>query len=160
MRLIVVENMPFREHFSLFFLLYKVNYRYLVLEVTVLTLCPSTAKVRFIWAVIFAKLVEWSLPIPEVRSLNPVISKLLYRTVVCCQLYWKDKKEAGNGPFLKSEVYSLIFVHCLKNICQAWLLGWAGSYTTWCFITELLASKDRTKVYSRQSFRQKCYCNK
>ena len=50
-----------------------------------------------------AQLVEWSLPIPEVRGLNPVIGKI-YWPFVYCQLYWKDEnteKEAGNGPFLK-----------------------------------------------------------
>ena len=38
-----------------------------------------------------AQLVERSLPIPEIRSLNPVNNK---------NLYWKDKnneKEAGSG---------------------------------------------------------------
>ena len=30
-----------------------------------------------------AQLVERSLPMPEVRSLNPVIGKLLYRTFTC-----------------------------------------------------------------------------
>ena len=31
-----------------------------------------------VWAVVMAKLVERFLPMPEVRSLNPVIGKLLY----------------------------------------------------------------------------------
>ena len=30
------------------------------------------------WAVVVAQLVEWSIPIPEVRSSNPVIGKKLY----------------------------------------------------------------------------------
>ena len=37
-------------------------------------------------AVVVAQLVEWSLPTPEVRGLNPVIGNLLYRTFVFCQL--------------------------------------------------------------------------
>ena len=32
----------------------------------------------FSWAVVVAKLVEWSIPIPEVCSSNPVIGKKLY----------------------------------------------------------------------------------
>ena len=34
-------------------------------------------------AVVVAQLVERSLPTPEVRGLNPVIGKLLYRTFIC-----------------------------------------------------------------------------
>ena len=51
-----------------------------------------------------AQLIERSLPTPEVCSLNPVISKLLYGTFVYCQLYGKDEnkeKEAGMAVFLK-----------------------------------------------------------
>ena len=33
---------------------------------------------KFLWAVIVAQLVEQSLPIPEVRGLNPVIGKNLF----------------------------------------------------------------------------------
>ena len=46
-----------------------------------------------------AQLVEWSLPIPEVRGTNPVVGKKI--------LYWKDEnkeKEAGIGPFFKKTV--------------------------------------------------------
>ena len=55
------------------------------------------------WSAVVVQLVERLLPIPEVRGLNPVISKNLYWTLYC-QLYWKDKnkeKEAGNGLFKK-----------------------------------------------------------
>ena len=56
-------------------------------------------------AVVVAQLVEQSLLTPEVRSLNPVIYKLLYRTFICfCQLYIKvgnKEKESRNGPFKK-----------------------------------------------------------
>ena len=51
-----------------------------------------------------AQLIERSLPTPEVCSLNPVISKLLYGTFVYCQLYGKDEnkeKEAGMAVFFK-----------------------------------------------------------
>ena len=59
---------------------------------------------------VVAQLVEQSLPIPEVRGSNPVISKslLIYWTFVYCQLCIektdKRKKEAGNGPFLKKQL--------------------------------------------------------
>ena len=44
-------------------------------------------KIKYL-AVFAAQLVEWSPPTPEVCSLNPVIGKLLYRTLfVYCQLY-------------------------------------------------------------------------
>ena len=33
--------------------------------------------------VVVAQLVKWSLPMSEVRGLNPVIGKLFYRTVIC-----------------------------------------------------------------------------
>ena len=52
-----------------------------------------------------AQLVEWSLPIPEVRGSNPVIRKIyLFLLNICLlsTLYWKDEnkeKEAGDGPF-------------------------------------------------------------
>ena len=54
-----------------------------------------------------AQLVERSLPIPEVRGSNPVISKYLFILNICLlsNVYWKDKnkeKEAGNGPFWKN----------------------------------------------------------
>ena len=54
---------------------------------------------------VVAQLVEWLLPKPEVRGLNPVIGKLLYRTfnclptVNCIEKMKIKKKEAGNGPF-------------------------------------------------------------
>ena len=61
-------------------------------------------KQYFRWAVVVAQLVEWWLPIPDVRSSNPVISKNLYWTFTGIYI-WKDEnkeKEAWNGPFLKN----------------------------------------------------------
>ena len=58
-------------------------------------------------AVVVAQLVEQSLPKPEVHGLNPTIGEILL-IIVYCQLYWKGKnkeKEAGNGPFLKKNVW-------------------------------------------------------
>ena len=54
-----------------------------------------------------AQLVERSLLIPEVRGLNPVISKYLFilNISLLSTVYWKDKnkeKEAGNGSFKKN----------------------------------------------------------
>ena len=57
----------------------------------------------FKWAVVVAQLAERSLPIPEVRRLNPVIGKMLLWTYVTVRC-WKDalnEKEAANGPFKK-----------------------------------------------------------
>ena len=53
-----------------------------------------------------AQLVEWSLPITEVRGLNPVIGKNLFILNICLlsTMYCKDENKeikAGNGPFLK-----------------------------------------------------------
>ena len=67
-------------------------------------LCESTHLLR---EVVVAQLVEWLLPIPEVRGLNPVIGKNLFILNICLlsTVYWKDEnkeKEAGNGPFLKN----------------------------------------------------------
>ena len=65
------------------------------------TSCQMTNK----WPreVVVAQLVERSLPIPEVRGLNPVIGKNLFLKNICLltTVYWKDEnkeKEAGNGP--------------------------------------------------------------
>ena len=52
---------------------------------------------------VVAQLVEWSLPISEVHSWNPVIGKKI-KLNIYCQLYWIDEnkeKEAVNGPFKK-----------------------------------------------------------
>ena len=51
-----------------------------------------------------AQLVKQSLPMPEVRGLNPVIGKLLYLTFSCLptvNCIEKTKIKAGNGHFLK-----------------------------------------------------------
>ena len=55
-----------------------------------------------------AQLVERLLPMPEVSSTNPVISKIyLYWTFVYFKLFIEKtkikKKEAGNGPFLRKK---------------------------------------------------------
>ena len=47
-----------------------------------------------------AQLVEWSIPAPEVHSSNPVIGKLLYRTFVYGQLFWKDENKEKNREWL------------------------------------------------------------
>ena len=55
------------------------------------------------WEVVVAQLVEWLLPILEVRSSNPVIGKIEW-TLVYCELYWKDKNKEKRGrewPILK-----------------------------------------------------------
>ena len=62
-------------------------------------------KTEWSWAVVVAQLVERSLPIPEVRGLNPVIRKIyLFQLNICLlsTVYWKDEnkeKEAGDGSF-------------------------------------------------------------
>ena len=73
------------------------------------------------WAVVVAQLVEQLLPIPEVRSSNPVIGKNLFILNICLlsTVYWKDEnkeKEAGDGPFKK--IPNVI----IKTILQQWLL--------------------------------------
>ena len=71
-------------------------------------------------AVVVAQLVERSLPIPEVRGLNPVISKNLFFyiellfTVNCVLKKAKiKKKEAENGPF--KNVFKQIQSHLDKE---------------------------------------------
>ena len=59
--------------------------------------------VRNEFAVVVAQLVEWSLPIPEVRSLNPVISKKLFILNICLLCIEKTKikkKRPGMGHIL------------------------------------------------------------
>ena len=85
-------------------------------------------------AVVVAQLVEQALPTPDVWGLNPVIGKLLYRTFVYCQLYWKDEhkeKEAGNGPFLKIWIVKQIpmcnrILGGPKAAFRQWLCGSVG----------------------------------
>ena len=49
---------------------------------------------KSIWEVVVAQLVEWSLPIPEVRGSNPVIGKnLLILNIVNCLEKTKIKKK-------------------------------------------------------------------
>ena len=61
-----------------------------------------------------ARLVERSLPIPEVRGSNPIIRKIyLFLLNICLLLtvYWKDEnkeKEAGDSPFNKNLVHLLL----------------------------------------------------
>ena len=66
-------------------------------------------KASFVWAVVLAQLVEWSRPTQEIHGLNPVIGKIYMHY----QLYWKDKKEAWNGPFLKTT--SFVYSHRFCN---------------------------------------------
>ena len=80
----------------------------------------SGIKISHIWAVVVTQLVERSLPTPEVHSSNPVIGKLFYQHLsVYCQLYWKDKnkeKEAGNGQFKKSHIWSKKNVQLVQGL--------------------------------------------
>ena len=67
------------------------------------------------------QLVERSLPIPEVRGLNPVIGKnlFIYWTFVYCQLYWKDENKEKRGwewPILKKNKSKL------NNLSLLWRL--------------------------------------
>ena len=55
-------------------------------------------------AVVVAQLVGHLLPIPEVRSSNPVIGKIYIEHCLLSTVLKKmkiKKKEAGNGPFKK-----------------------------------------------------------
>ena len=65
------------------------------------------------WAVAVAQLVERSLPIPEVRGLNPVIGKKLFILNICllsnCVLKDENKeKEAWDGPLFFTKVIETI----------------------------------------------------
>ena len=69
-------------------------------------------------AVVVAQLVERSLPIPEVRSSNPVIGKNLFILNICLlsTVYWKDKNKEKRGrewPFLKKSIFEVHFVWTL-----------------------------------------------
>ena len=59
---------------------------------------------KSLWQWLWLSCVEWLLPIPEVRSLNPVIGEKLYWTFAvnnCFEKTKMKKKETGNGPFFK-----------------------------------------------------------
>ena len=53
-------------------------------------------------SIVVAQLVERSLPTPEVRGLNPAIGKIYIEQLLSTVL----KIEAGNGPFLETNVHS------------------------------------------------------
>ena len=71
-------------------------------------------------AVVVAQLVEGSLPIPEVHSLNPVIGKIYTEHLLLTVEETKiKKKETGNGPFKKlNEERSFLLVKIGRNRCQ------------------------------------------
>ena len=50
-------------------------------------------------AVVLAQLVDWLLPIPEVRGSNPVIGKYYIEHLPSTDE--NKEKDAGNGPFKK-----------------------------------------------------------
>ena len=54
-----------------------------------------------------AQLAEWSLPIPEDPSSNPVIGNFylfIYLLLTFCRRDENKEKEAGNGPFFLKNV--------------------------------------------------------
>ena len=55
------------------------------------------------WAVVLAQLSKRSLPIPEVRSSNPVIGKVFIEYFVLSTVMKRrnKEKESGDGPFFK-----------------------------------------------------------
>ena len=72
---------------------------------------------HLLWAVVVAQLVKRLLPIPEVRSSNPVIGKNLFILNICLlsTVFWKDEnkeKEDRNGPYLKKHLFS---VSCIEK---------------------------------------------
>ena len=74
------------------------------------------------WAVVVAQLVEWSIPIPEVRSSNPVIGKKLYWTftVNFIEKAKIKQKVAGNGLFLKKQCKLTSVTRWLDYIFEIW----------------------------------------
>ena len=61
-----------------------------------------------IWAVVVEQLVEWSLPMSQVRGSNPIIGILLYQTFICLEEIEKNKEPT----FLQSK-YMFCSVACL-----------------------------------------------
>ena len=85
------------------------------------------------WAMVAAQLVERLFPTTEVCDSNPVITKFILNNVHC-QLYWKDEnkeKEAGNGPFKKTES------NYLQKIC---VVGVAANNDWWNILRVVAAS--------------------
>ena len=69
---------------------------------------------------VVAQLLERSLPIPEVRILNPAIGKkyIEHFTVNCIEKDENKEKEAGNGSFKKIKYkYIMLFYH-YKGSCE------------------------------------------
>ena len=104
-------------------------------------------------AVVVGQLVEWLLPISEVRGSNPVIGINLYieNLFIYCQLCWKDEnkeKEAGYGPIFLITVY-LGSLNLSKKLPFRDTFFVIGS-SNWNFIEEL--PQLRTKI-SLEKFR-------
>ena len=62
-----------------------------------------------IWAVVVEQLVEWSLPMSQVRGSNPIIGILLYQTFICLEEI--EKKQRTNIFAIKVYVLLPVFVH-------------------------------------------------
>ena len=83
---------------------------------------------------VVAELVEWLLPIPEVRGANPVIGKKLFdiEHFVYCQLCIEKTKIMKKRPFLKKKYSrrSWDYFFCqkdqslIKNCDKLNTLGW------------------------------------
>ena len=65
------------------------------------------------WTVVVAQLVEWLLPIPEVRSLNPVIGKNLFVYCQLCIEKMKIKKKRPGMAHLKNNNISSFLKDCV-----------------------------------------------
>ena len=63
-----------------------------------LTTCVTDGNWKNEWEVVVAQLVERLLPIPEVRSSNPVIGKNLLNICLLSTVYWKDEKKKKKRP--------------------------------------------------------------
>ena len=82
---------------------------------------------------VVAQLVEWSLPIPEVRGSNPVIRKIYLFLLNICLLstvYWKDEnkeKDAGDGPFKKRKSRELPILNASNRGQQKYVIEYSCS---------------------------------
>ena len=71
------------------------------------------------------QLVEWSLPIPEVRGSSPVISKNLYRelTVNCIEKTKNEEKRGREWTIFNNNIRGIKTISCFAIMKESYHLG-------------------------------------
>ena len=96
------------------------------------------------WGSGVAQLAERSLPIPEVRSSNPIVSDILYVTCIYTHLHWKGKSEEKRGRelpifYIKKLKIKSQSLNVRKLALSEWRVGSKTFPLKYCAMLFLLA---------------------